>query len=279
MAGAGRHAPGLEPERRARPLHGGEHTGGAAGGLGARQRLDLHAQPAAPGDGEAKPPAFPLQPRQDLGVQLPHLLQEHRARRHDVRDARLELDAAEVGHAPAAALLHDVLAGPERIVGRAEEGVLPPRHRRGPRMVRLADEREAIAVDPHDPLHDADGDAGGLEMRSLLDVKLDIRRERPGIAFRLRRLEGVEARAGHGVDQPLPVGRAEVGDQLRVELARERARAEQAPVAPFLIAPRRHRQGEPRPDPRFVDRVQALEPGQDAEGPVQGPALGHRVDV
>src|SRR5207253_5563657 len=131
----------------------------------------------------------------------------------------------------------------------------------------------------HDALDDTDGDPGRLEVRSLLDVKLDVGSERLAIAASLGRVVGVEAGPGHGIDEPLAVGRAELGDVLDVELARERARAEETRVAPFLVAPRRHHEGQPRARARLVDGLQALEARQDAEGAVEGPATRHRVDV
>src|SRR5262249_5162718 len=69
------------------------------------------------------------------------------------------------------------------------------------------------------------------------------------------------------------------GHVLGIELAREHPRPEQAAVAALLVAPRRHREGTPCPDTRLVGRVQALETREDAEGAVEGTALGHGVDV
>src|SRR5439155_8049551 len=142
-------------------------------------------------------------------------------------------------NAPAAALGDDELARSHGVLCPGHEGVAAPCHRRGARVVSLAREGHPLAAVAHDALDDTDGDPGRLEVRSLLDVKLDVGSERLGIAASLGRVVGVEAGPGHGIDEPLAVGRAELGDVLDVELARERARAEETRVAPFLVAPRR----------------------------------------
>src|SRR5262249_9454632 len=142
--------------------------------------------------GSAQDLTLAVQPGQDLRIELANLLKEQRARRHDVRDARLKLDAAEVGHAAAAALLDNVLTRSTRVVGGAEERVLPPSHRRRARVVGLSVEREAPATDADDAFDDTDRNARGVEMRPLLDVELDVRRERLRIALRLHGLRRIE---------------------------------------------------------------------------------------
>ena len=112
---------------------------------------------------------------------------------------------------------------------------------------------------PTMPSTDADGDARGLEVRALLDVELHVGGEGPRIALGLGRLEGVEARPGHRVHEALAVRGLEVRDLARVELAGEGARAEEAGVAAFLVAPRHHGQRPPRPRAGLAQGLQALQ--------------------
>ena len=191
----------------------------------------------------------------------------------------MQLDASEVGHAPAAAFLHDVLPRLERVLRGAEEGILAPRHRGRARVVGLADEYQPVAPDADDALDKADGDACGVEVRSLLDVQLDIGGQGLRIALGLRRLEGVIAGAGHGIDEAFAVDGRHAGDRRGIELADEGPGAEEAAVAAFLVAPRRHGERQPGGVAGFPDRLQALEAGEHPEGAVQRTTLRDGVDV
>src|SRR2546429_340537 len=88
-----------------------------------------------------------------------------------------------------------------------------------------------------------------------------------------------EPRAPHGVHEAAAVDGGHGGNRRRVEPAAEGARAEEASVATFLVAPRGHRERSRRSPRALVDRVQALEPGDHAERAVEDAALGHGVDV
>src|SRR5258705_441739 len=99
-----------ELELLARRLHRVHDPRRTAGGVGAGHGLDDHLDAAPARDGAGERRALAVEPRQDLGVQLAHLLQQDRLGGHDVGDAGGELDAPDVGHAAAAALADDVLA-------------------------------------------------------------------------------------------------------------------------------------------------------------------------
>ena len=73
--------------------------------------------------------------------------------------------------------------------------------------------------------------------------------------------------------------RRKVGDLARVELAREGARAEEAGVAAFLVAPRHHGERTPRAGAGLAEGVETLQAGEHPEGAVQRAALGDGVDV
>jgi hypothetical protein len=161
----------------------------------------------------------------------------------------------------------------------ARKASFAPGHGRGARVVRLADEGEAVPPDAHDALDEPDGQAGRLEVRALLDVQLDVGVEGPRIAARFRHPARVVAGPGHRVHELDAVHRLERRHLGHVELAGEGARAEVAAVAAFLVAPGHHRQRSPRVEPGRLDGLQALEPGQHAQGPVERAALRHRVDV
>ncbi len=110
-------------------------------------------------------------------------------------------------------------------------------------------------------------------------MQLDVGLDRARIAPRLRDPARVVPGARHRVDQRLAVQRTEGRHLREVETAGERARAEEAPVAAFLIAPGHHREGTPDGQARLPDRLQALETGQHPQRAIERPALGHGVDV
>src|SRR2546423_1004659 len=89
----------------------------------------------------------------------------------------------------------------------------------------------------------------------------------------------VEAGPRHRVDQPLAVDGCHRLDPREVEPTAERARAEEAPVAAFLVAPRRDGERAAVGGVRLADRLERLEPRQDAERAVEDAAPGHRVAV
>ena len=181
--GSGRRAPpptasaGTEPERRARPLDRAHHPRRAARGLGARQRLDARRGAPAAARPRGRAPGTRDRGGRGSRASSSRISCSSTARAGTMLDTPGgDLDAAEVGDAPAAALPDDVLARLERVLGGGEERVLPPRHRGRAGVVGLADEGEAVAADADDALDHADRDARGLEVRPLLDVELDVGR-------------------------------------------------------------------------------------------------------
>src|SRR5437667_75383 len=130
-----------------------------------------------------------------------------------------------------------------------------------------------------DRVHDADRDPGFLEPRALLDVELDVRRDRAGRGLGLGDPARVEAGPRHRVDEPLAVDGCHRLDPREVEPTAEGARAEEAPVAAFLVAPRCDGERAAVRGVGLADRLERLEPRQDAERAVEDAALGHRVDV
>src|SRR3989454_5664234 len=149
----------------------------------------------------------------------------------------------------------------------------------GARVIGLADKREAGAAAADDRVHDADRDPGLLEPRPLLDVELDVRCDGAGGGLGLGDPARVEAGPRHRVDEPLAVDGRHRLDPREVELTAEGARAEEAPVAAFLVAPRRDGERAAVRGVGLTDRLERLEPRQDAERAVEDAALGHRVDV
>src|SRR2546427_341447 len=81
------------------------------------------------------------------------------------------------------------------------------------------------------------------------------------------------------VDEPLAVDGCHRLDPREVEPTAEGARAEEAPVAAFLVAPRCDGERAAVRGVGLTDRLERLEPRQDAERAVEDAALGHRVDV
>src|SRR2546426_4289975 len=77
----------------------------------------------------------------------------------------------------------------------------------GARVIGLADKRDAGAAHADDRVHDADRDPGLLEPRPLLDVELDVRRDRAGGGLGLGDSARVEAGPRHRVDGPVAVDR------------------------------------------------------------------------
>src|SRR6266446_590155 len=201
------------------------------------------------------------------------------ARGHDVGHARVNPHHADVADALAAAVLDDQVACLERVLGGPEEAVAAPLHRRGARVIGLADKRDAGAAHADDRVHDADRDPGLLEPRPLLDVELDVRRDRAGGGLGLGDPARVEAGPRHRVDEPLAVDGCHRLDPREVEPTAEGARAEEAPVAAFLVAPRCDGERAAVRGVGLTDRLERLEPRQDAERAVEDAALGHRVDV
>ena len=74
------------------------------------------------------------------GVGLPHLVHQLARPGTMLRDAGVDVDHAEVRHAPAAAALDDQIAGLDRVLGGGQEAVAAALHRRGPGVIGLADE-------------------------------------------------------------------------------------------------------------------------------------------
>jgi len=122
-------------------------------------------------------------------------------------------------------------------------------------VVGLAGEDDARAAHADDRVHHADRDAGLLEPRALLDVELDVGGDGAGGGRRLPGAPGVEARARHRVDEPLAVDGRHLFDAQQVEHSAERARAEEAPVAPLLVAPRGDGERQPVHGLRLADRL------------------------
>src|SRR5437899_1275143 len=89
----------------------------------------------------------------------------------------------------------------------------------------------------------------------------------------------VEAGPRHRVDEPLAVDGCHRLDPREVEPTAKGARAEEAPVAAFLVAPRRDGERAAVRGVGLADRLERLEPRQDAERAVEDVALGHRVAV
>ena len=243
--------------------------------IGLHLDLDLALAATLAGQGEA----LAVEAREDLGVELAHLVEELGAGGHDVGGAGVQLDAPEVGHAPAAALASTMCSRACSAYSAA---------------ARKASLRHAIGVVPA-------WSAWPMKMTRCAGCPRCPRRRRSGCppprgagparcAARRRRTApcgsrapwapaGVEAGARHRVDEPLAVDGRHVGDRRGVERAAERPRAEEAAVAALLVAPRRDDEGQPRGAARFADRLQALEAGEHAEGAVERAALRHRVDV
>ena len=190
----------------------------------------------------------------------------------------MHADDTDVGHAHAAAAGHDVLTRAQGVVGAGEKGVAPPLHRRRAGVIGLAHEDDARAPHADDRLDHADRNAGLLEARALLDVELDVRRDRALRRARLGRPAGVEPRARHGVDEPRTVRRGHLVD-IALEQAAKRPGAEETSVATFLVAPRRYRQRPRVWRVRLADHLQALEARENAERAVEHAALGDGVDV
>ena len=222
--------------------------------------------------------AFLGQALEHARVGVAHLVKELGASGNDVGRARMHADDADVGHAHAAAAGHDVLARAQGVVGTGEKGVSPPLHRRRAGVIGLAHEDDAGPPHAHDRLDDADGDAGLLQARALLDVELDVRRDRALRRARVGCPAGVEPRMRHGVHEPGAVGGRHLVD-IALEQAAKGPRAEEAAVATFLVAPRRHRQGLRVQRVRLADYLKALEARQNAERAVEHAALGDGVDV
>ena len=93
----------------------------------------------------------------------------------------------------------------ERELGRAGEGVAAPVHRRRAGMGRLAVPRDARALDPERPEHDAEREVHRLEHRALLDVQLEVGRRVCELRARLERAVELDAVLAQGVRQRDPV--------------------------------------------------------------------------
>ena len=176
-------------------------------------------------------------------------------------------------------MLDDEVARLQGVLGGGQEAIAPPLHRRGPGVVRLSHEDDARAVHADDRVHHADRNGRLLEPRPLLDVELHVCGDRAAGRHRFARTARVEARTRHCVDQPFAVGGRHRLDPRRVEPPAERARAEEAPVAAFFVAPRRDGERTAVRGLRLADRLERLEPRQHAERAVEDAALGYRVDV
>src|SRR5207247_1457944 len=135
----------------------------------------------------------------------------------------------------------DELALLQRVIGRAQEGVAAALHRRGAGVIGLAVEDDTRAARADDGLHHADRDARLLEPRALLDVQLDVGGDAAGRRGGLGGAMRVEARAAHGLDEPVAVDGGHARDGRGVEAAAEGARAEEASVAALLVAQPRAR--------------------------------------
>src|SRR5713101_4860147 len=279
MARARRHPLDLELEPRRRGLHGAHDAQRAARGLALRDRVDRHGELPLLRDALRERDALALEARQHSGIELPHLVEEDTAVRHDIGHAGADLDPPKVGHAPAAALVHDEPPRAQRVLGPGHESIAPPGHGRRAGVVGLASEDDPVPPVTHDALDDSDRDLRGLEMRALLDVQLDVGRERLRVAARLGRVVGVEAGPRHGVHQPLAVRGPEARDLLDVELASECPRPEETRVAPLLVAPGGDHERQARAPAGLVDGLEALEAGEDSQRAVERAAVGHRVDV
>src|SRR5207237_9602223 len=98
------------------------------------------------------------------------------------------------------------------------------------------------------------------------DVELDVRGDRARRHPRLRRALRVEPRSRHRVDEPHAVDGRHLVEPGALEHPAERPRAEEAPVAPFLVATRRDDQRPAVARAWLADRLPALETRHDDEG-------------
>jgi hypothetical protein len=157
--------------------------------------------------------------------------------------------------------------------------VLPLGNRRRAGMVREAGHDGVVLVDRHDPLDDADWDAGAFERAALLDVQLEITVVR---ALRPARLENPIRVAADALDR-LTAAHA-VPDLVHVsggDLAGDNPAARKATAEreSLFVRPHHHFERMPRADVGRLKRFENAEGGERAEVAVEIAAVRHRVDV
>src|SRR6266850_4889266 len=194
-----------------------------------------------------------------------------------VERARLSLDPA--GGANTASIGGQPLDRQHR-VGSPAKGVVPSAHRRGACVVSLSREGHQQAIDAGDPGHDAQWNAGVLQDRPLLDVKLHEGAHvggRPGSfvdAVRIAAARGQRLRERATV-------RILQREVLTCERACNRAAADAADAEIIgLLAEEVH-------DPQLMTKAQAAVPNaaggfdrtEDADRAVEPPAAGDAVGV
>ena len=281
MAGARGHPPRGEARRlrqRLQPV--GEGGVEARGGQPALP-VDLEEQAVGgggPGDlrlagrGERLHPRLPRVPPDDREPRLAgHRVGEVRGQR------RLPHRNPRVGPAGAGEDRGDRRAE----VGHPAEGVAAHVHRRRAGVVGLALQRHGPVEDAGDRLGHADVVSGPLQHRALLDMQLQEAGDVGEVPGRPRRRlrRGVEAGLGQRLAQRPAGVVAGAGDPLRPHLPADRLAAEHAAEAPLLVGGRDHLDGAAGGNAGVLHRPHRLQRRQHPQRAVEGPAVGHRVEM
>jgi hypothetical protein len=156
-------------------------------------------------------------------------------------------------------------------------GVAPQAHRRGARVVRLADDSHLLPRDALQVLHHADRHPLGVEHRALLDVQLDERLRPVDTRRRLARV----ADSRELVAEPRAVDRHRVErlGQRQAAGIDQRAQHVGREARALLVGEEPDHQRPARPDRRGLQRRDRLQPGEHPVVAVVAPTGAHRVDV
>ena len=164
--------------------------------------------------------------------------------------------------------------------GRGTEAVSPHLHRHRPGMCGLTAEDQPLALDALGACHRADATTHRLEDRSLLDVHLDIRLDVGHPCACAVEVLDVDAVRGEDLGQLVALLVGQSSQDIDVERADTRRRAEQAAAEPctLLVRPVDQRHG----DRRYTfggERPQQLQAGHHTECTVEPSTFRNAVEV
>src|SRR5206468_3287380 len=148
-------------------------------------------------------------------------------------------------------------------------------HRRGPGVIRESPQRDVVMMDPDDAFDDADIDAALIQDAALLDVQLDVRRDRPRCVTRLGNSRRVSADATDLVRQRHAVA-PRPNDLVARQVSNKAAAAGEAAL---FVAPDHDLEGMAVLVATRGQRVRDLDGGARPDIAIIVAAFGHRIDM
>ena len=166
-------------------------------------------------------------------------------------------------------------------LGEGDHRVPSIRHRRGARMIGLPGHREAVAAVRPDHGSDPDGGVHVNQCPSLLNVNLDVAVDGTQEGVVTPEALRVQARLEHRGTHRAPIAPDECAGPLWCQLSGEQPGpgAGDSEGCPLLIGEGHDGQGPVRRPSALPQGPHGRESGDHPEGPVEGAAIGNRVQV